>query len=311
MTKGTHKLTSMDSNKIQNMIYTIRGEQVMIDSDFANIYGVETRVLNQAVARNIARFPDKFRFQLTKEEINLISQNVISSEERLRSQNVTLKKGPGQHRKYLPYVFTEQGIAMLSAVLRSETAVKVSVQIMNAFVEMRHLIGRNNILLDQVARLRIEVRQNKKESDQSFEYIFKAIEEKEISQKQGIYFDGQTFDAYTFVADIIRSAKKSIILIDNYIDDRVLTLFSKRKKGIPVRILTQKIKKQHLLDIEKFNEQYPPATVEKFDLSHDRFLIIDEKNVYHIGASLKDLGRKWFAFSKMEMNVIQFLGKLK
>ncbi|MBC8214914.1 MAG: ORF6N domain-containing protein [Candidatus Marinimicrobia bacterium] len=297
-----------DPVKIQNLIYTIRGEQVMLDSDLAKIYGVETRVLNQAVARNIDRFPEDFRFQLTKNELEIWkSQIVISSEDRLRSQNVTLKKRRGAHRKYMPYVFTEQGVAMLSAVLRSDTAVKVSVQIINAFVVMRKFIGSNAQLFQRIDR--VELKQL--EHDHKFDKVFDAIESKGISPKQGIIFEGQIYDAHAFVSKIIRSAKKSIIILDNYIDDSVLTLLTKRKKGVQIKIYTKSISKRLALDIEKFNEQYGKLVGEEQKNIHDRFIIIDGKEIYHSGASLKDLGKKISAFSKFNKENLNLLGKLK
>lgn len=282
---------------IQNLILTIRGNQVMIDSDLAELYGVEIRVLNQAVKRNIMRFPENFRFQLSKKEY----------QEFLRSQNVILEEGKGKHRKYLPYVFTEQGVAMLSAVLRSETAVKISVQIMQAFVEMKKFISANAGIfqrLDKVEKKLVLY-------DENFDKLFKALENKTVKPKQEVFFNGQIFDAYTFVSDIVKTAKKSIILIDNYIDDTVLTHFTKRKKGVRFTIYTKNISKQLQLDIKKHNDQYPTVKAIKFSDAHDRFLIIDEKEVYHFGASLKDLGKKWFAVSKLDISSVKVLDRVK
>lgn len=311
---------------IQSMIFSIRGVQVMVDRDLAAVYEVETRVLNQAVKRNIERFPESFRFQLTEEEFenlrfqsgtsssgdDLRSQIVTSSWQgnSLRSQSVTLENQRGKHRKYLPYVFTEQGVSMLSAVLRSDTAVKVSIQIINAFVEMRKFIQHNASIfarLDSVERRQIAF---ESDTEKNFEKVFQALEAGE-PPKQGIFYDGQVYDAYSFVADLIRKAKKSLVLIDNYVDDSVLTLFSKRKKGVEAAIYTKTISKQLALDLKKHNEQYPPITIESFKEAHDRFLIIDDKDIYHIGASLKDLGKKWFAFSKFEAGAVEMLKKLK
>lgn len=196
---------------------------------------------------------------------------------------------------------------MLSAVLRSDTAVKVSIQIMQAFVAMRKFIATNAEVFQRLDR----VERKQPETDNKFEQIFDAIESKEIRPKQGIFFDGQVFDAYSFVADLIRSAGKSIVLIDNYIDDSVPTLFSKRRKGVLLTIVTKTVSKRLKLDIKKFNEQYPPVTVNEFGNSHDRFLIIDDSLIYHFGASLKDLGKKWFAFSKMNIGAVKMLGKLE
>lgn len=296
---------------LQKMIFTIRDVQVMVDSDLAAVYDVETRVFNQAVKRNIERFPDSFRFQLTEEEFeNLKFQSSTSSSaEVLRSQIVTLETGRGKHRKYLPYVFTEQGVSMLSAVLRSETAVKVSIQIINAFVEMRKFIQHNaNIFarLDSVERRQIAF---ESDTEKNFEKVFQALEAGD-PPKQGIFYGGQVYDANAFVADLVRKAKNGLVLIDNYVDDSALTLFSKRKKGVTATIYTKAISKQLALDLKKHNKQYPPITIETFKDAHDRFLIIDEKEIYHIGASLKDLGKKWFAFSKFETEAVEMLRKL-
>ncbi|PKP60231.1 MAG: hypothetical protein CVT89_00330, partial [Candidatus Altiarchaeales archaeon HGW-Altiarchaeales-2] len=205
--------------------------------------------------------------------------------ENLRSQFVTLKKGHGTHRKYLPYVFTEQGVAMLSGVLKSDTAIRISIQIMSAFVSMRKFISSNTWIVHQLE----SVEEKQIEYDKKFELVFDAIQSKDIKPEKGIFFDGQIFDAYKFVSDIIRTADKSLILIDNYIDDSVLTLFSKRNKDVQVTIFTKDVSRQLSLDLAKYNSQYPPVEVKEFKLSHDRFLIIDDKEVYHFGASLKDL----------------------
>jgi len=306
----TEKGFLIKQSEIQNRIFTFRSVHVMIDRDLAELYKVETKVLNQAVKRNIDKFPKEFRFQLTKEEYEFLRlQNVTLEEDVqvLRSQNVTLKDKRGKHRKYLPYVFTEQGVSMLSAVLRSETAVKVSITIMNAFVEMRKFITTNAAIFQRLDK--IELKQL--EADQKFEKVFKALENKNTIPKQGIFFDGQIFDAYKFVSDIIRMAKNSIVLIDNYVDDSVLTLVSKKRKEVNCTILTKTISKQLQLDIEKYKKQYDKLLVKQFDKAHDRFLIIDNETVYHFGASLKDLGKKWFAFSKMKKDSVTILQTLK
>lgn len=293
---------------LQSRIYTLRGVQVMLDQELAELYGVETKVLNQAVKRNIERFPSEFMFQVSAAELeSLKSQFVTSSGDSLRSQFVTLKNGRGQHRKYLPYVFTEQGVAMLSAVLKSETAVKVSIQIMNAFIAMRRFLQTNAQVFQRLDSLELKQLQ----TDQKIERALTAIEEKSTVPKQGIFFDGQVFDAWRFASDLVRSAKKSIILIDNYIDDSVLTLFVKRSKGVRVTLLAKSPSQQLILDVQKFNKQYDPLVLKDFASSHDRFLIIDETALYHIGASLKDLGKKWFAFSKVDLQAVALLEILK
>lgn len=277
--------------EIRNLIYTIRGRQVMLDSDLAALYQVETKVLNKAVKRNIERFPEKFCFQLTNDEADF-----------LRFQFGTSNVGRGG-RRYLPYVFGEQGIAMLSAVLRSDVAVRVSVEIMDAFVEMRRMLISNASLFHRLDK--IEIRQL--ETDQKIEEIFKALESDKLYAEKGIFYNGQVFDAYTFVSDIIRSAKSSIILLDNYVDDTVLTLLGKRGQSVSATIYTKSISNQLQLDFQRYNSQYPPIDIELFSDAHDRFLIIDDMELYHIGASLKDMGKKWFAFSRMDIEVGKML----
>src|SRR3989339_1471764 len=290
---------------IKNKIYTIKGKQVMIDSDLARLYGVETKVLNKAVKRNLDRFPKDFRFQLNeieKRELTLCNfQNKDLEGDSLRFQIGTLENGRGKHKKYLPYVFTEQGVAMLSAVLRSKTAVEVSIKIMDAFVEMRKFLIKNAEVFHRLDK--VETKQI--EHDQKFEQIFNALEDKTLPNK-GIFFEGQVFDAYKFVSDLIRTAKESIILIDNYVDDSILILFTKTK--VKTTIYTT-ITKQLELDFKKYKEQYNNLEIKQFNKSHDRFLIIDNQ-VYHFGASLKDLGKKWFAFSKLEKDSIKILDKV-
>ncbi len=277
------------ADDIQSRIFTIRGMQVMLDSDLAELYGVETKRLNEQVRRNKERFPEEFCFELNEEEhINLKSQNATSS---------------WGGRRSTPLVFSEYGVAMIATVLKSETAVKISIDIIKAFVFMRHFIAKNEDILKRIGVLEYK----QKESDKKFNKIFSALESNDVKPKQGIMFEGQIFDAYKLVSDIVRSAEKSIVLIDNYVDDTVLTLFSKRKKGVPLKILTKNLSKQLLLDLKKFNEQFPPAEIKEFNQSHDRFMIIDDKDLYHFGASLKDLGKKCFGFSKMNTGVVEML----
>jgi len=313
----------MKNDDIQSRIYTIRNVQVMLDSDLAGLYGVETKVLNRAVKRNTERFPQEFSFQLTAEENDVLRSQIVTlknedhlrfqigtskNEQNLRSQIATLKQKGG--RRYLPYAFTEQGVAMLSAVLHSETAVKTSIQIINAFVAMRKFISTNAQIFQRLDGLERKQIEYKVKTEEKFKKVFDAIEERDIKPRQGIFFDGQIFDAYQFVSDLIRTARKSIIVIDNYIDDGVLTVLSKANKKVQITILTKTISKQLALDVKKYNEQYPTITIKEFDNSHDRFLIIDDKTVYHFGASLKDLGKKWFAFSKFDKDVFKLLEKL-
>ena len=282
---------AINLKEIKNLIYTIRDKQVMLDSDLASLYQVETKNLNKAVKRNMERFPVSFCFQLTEEE----TQN-------LRFQIGTSSLNYGG-RRYLPYVFTEQGVAMASAILRSDIAVKVSVEIMEAFVEMRRMLISNASLFHRLEN--IELKQLK--ADQKFEELFKALESDKLHSEKGIFYDGQVFDAYTFVSDIIRSANTSIILLDNYVDDTVLTLLGKRNANVTATIYTKNISNQLRLDLQRYNTQYPPIEVEFFSNAHDRFLIIDNSELYHIGASLKDLGKKWFAFSRMDIDIFLLL----
>ena len=284
----------LSQQQIENRIFTLRGKQVMIDRDLAEMYQVKSIRLREQVKRNQERFPENFMFQLTEKEVDfMVSQNAIPSKQHL-----------GGH---LPYVFTEQGVAMLSSVLRSDVAVKVSIIIMNAFIEMRKLILSNHLItsrLDDIERKQFI-------NEDNFEKIFKALEHRIDLPAQGIFFNGQVFDAYTFAADLIRKADTSLILIDNYIDDTVFSLLNKRKKGVSCRCYTKNIDKTLQLDLHKHNQQYASIEIFEFRNSHDRFLIIDEKELYHIGASLKDLGKKWFAFSKMEWGVENLLRELR
>jgi hypothetical protein len=314
-------------NIIKSRIHTIRGMQVMLDSDLAELYNVETKTLNRAVKRNKVRFPDHFCFQLYEDEYSslryqsgtlnndpLRSQIATLNQEHkiLKSQTVTsnLKYQSGTSswggRRKLPYAFTEQGVAMLAGVLKSDTAIRISIQIINTFVSMRKFIASNAQIFD---RLDV-VEQKQIEYDKKFELVFDAIQSKDIKPEKGIFFDGQVFDAYKFVSDIIRSARTSIILIDNYIDDSVLTLFSKRNKNVSVTIFTKDVPRQLSLDLAKYNSQYPLIQIKEFKHSHDRFLIIDNEEVYHFGASLKDLGKKWFAFSKFDKEAFKLLNRL-
>ena len=277
---------------IKNMIFSFHGLQVMIDRDLAELYGVGTKVLNQAVKRNIERFPDEFRFQLTdNEKIELVTNC---------DRFIKLK-----HSSVNPYAFTEQGVAMLSAVLRSETAIKVSIRIIKAFVEMKKFISNNAAIFQRLEN--VEMKQIA--TDDKIDRIFKALENNSLKPKQGIFYDGQIFDAYKFTTELIKDAKKSIVLIDNYVDETILTLFSKNQK-IDVTIYTKGMNKQMKLDLDKYNAQYKPIKIKRFNKAHDRFLIIDNKEIYHFGASLKDLGKKWFAFSKFDIEAIEILRKL-
>ena len=314
--------------QIEPLIRTIRGQQVLLDSDLAVLYGVETKQLNQQVKRNIERFPADFMFQLTKEELgDLKSQIVISNtfSDSIRSQNATINRvdnslrsqivtieNRGRHTKYLPYAFTENGIAMLSSVLRSQTAIQVNIRIMRAFTAMRHFIASNAQIfqrLDVMEQNQLALAAHQTDTDHKLEEVFRRLDSGNKQPQQGIFFDGQIFDAYTFINERIREAKEQIILIDNYIDDSVLTMLDKRGEGVIAKIYTKKLSTQLQLDIEKHNAQYAPIDIVEFDRAHDRFLCIDE-TVYHIGASIKDLGKKWFAFNRMEWTTTELIKRI-
>lgn len=277
----------MVQTDIKNLIYMIRNQQIMVDSDLAMMYQVETKRLNEAVKRNIARFPEEFRFQLTEEEA-----------ESLRSQFATLEEnaGRGKHSKYLPYVFTEQGISMLSAVLRSDAAIQVSINIMKSFVEMRRFISNNSLLFEHVSNLELKQLEYQKQSDEKFEKIFDYISDrKETNQK--VFFDGQIYDAFSLIVSLIQKADNDITLIDGYVDINTLNLLSKKKEDVSVVIYTYERTRLSNIDVTNFNAQYPALDVRYTNVFHDRFLILDENIVYHVGASLKDAGRKTFGIT--------------
>ena len=271
------------NNKIENRILLIRGIHVMIDRDLAELYQIETKTLNQQVKRNQERFPDAFMFRLNEHEFSELVTNC---------DRFNLLK----HSSSLPYAFTEQGVSMLSAVLRSPTAIQVSICIMESFVKMRRYLVSNIGLFQRLEQFEIRQKNTEKQVDKILHII---DESRNLKQEQGIFFDGQIFDAYVFAADLVRSAESSIILIDNYIDETVLTILDKRHEDVEAIIYTKELNRQFSLDLKKHNEQYRPIKVRTFNKAHDRFLLIDDK-VYHLGASLKDLGRKWFAFSLMK-----------
>lgn len=284
-------------SNIEQRILTFRGVQVMLDRDLAILYGVETRALKQAVKRNLARFPPDFMFELTEDEISaLVSQSVIPSRKHLGGAK--------------PLAFTEQGVSSLSSVLTSTRAIEINIDIMRAFVKMRQFLSHSADLFRRIDHIEKRQIAGELKTDERFEQVFKALEDKSIKPRQGIFFDGQVFDAYAFACDLIRSARQRIILIDNYVDESVLVLLSKRNPQVSAQILTTTISKQLALDLKKHGQQYPAIDVQRFQLAHDRFLIIDN-DIYHIGASLKDLGKKWFAFSKMAMGAIELLAKVK
>lgn len=284
---------------VKSMIYVIRNQQVMLDSDLAMLYQVETRVFNQAVKRNIARFPDSFRFQISKDEYEALRSQIVTSKEEDANGN---KKGG---RRYLPYVFTEQGIAMLSAVLRSDVAIQVSINIMNAFVEMRRFIANNALLFDRISSIELKQLEYQKQTDEKLEQIFEYISgHQEDGQK--VFFDGQIYDAFSLIVSLIQKAEKEITLIDGYVDVGTLNLLSKKNKNVSVTIYTQKPTRLTKTDVENFNAQYPALEVKYTKVFHDRFLILDRGTAYHVGASLKDAGKKCFG-----INLIQDTGIIR
>lgn len=274
---------------IRNLIYTIRGKQVMLDSDVAMLYRYETKNINKAMKRNKDRFPEDFCFQLTNEEVeNLKFQNGTSS---LRTEN-----SYGGRRK-LPYVYTEQGISMLSGVLKNEIAVQVSISIMRTFVEMRKFIILNGQVFQEINTIKNKLL----EHDEKFDIVFDELQNKKEGKfEQKIFFNGQIYDSYSLIIDIIKTAKNKILIIDNYIDDSILKMLAKKSKKVEVVILTSQNTNLSKLDINKFNKQYPTLKVAMTNKFHDRFIVIDNKELYHCGASLKDLGKKCFAINKIE-----------
>ena len=284
-------------DKIKFKIYTIRGVKVILDSDLSDLYEVKTKRLNEQVKRNSERFPSDFMFQLTEFEKN----ELVAKCDHLKSLKYSYQ---------LPYVFTESGVASLSGILKTKTAIDVNIQVIRAFVSMRKYLSKNAEIFMRLDLVEWKQLDSQIKTDKNFQRVFEAIEDKEIIKKQGIFYDSQIYDAYKFVSDLIRTAKKSIIIIDNYIDDSVFTLLTKRAKNVNVIIYTKNITKQLMLDLDKFNSQYDNIKIKQFNKSHDRFLIIDETYFYHFGASLKDLGKKWFAFSKFNKDVFKLLKRL-
>ena len=298
---------NLSNEEIKNLIYTIRGKQVMLDSDVAMLYHYETKKINQAVKRNIERFPEKFCFQLTEEEFSSLRSQIVTlnkttvqenfEDSSLRLQIATLNEntGRGKHRKYLPYVFTEQGIAMLSGLLKNDIAIQVSINIMDAFVEMRKFLIVNGQLFERLTNVEYKLL----EHDKKFDKVFDQLQNEE-NIKQKIFFEGQIYDAYSLIIDIIRKANKKILIIDNYIDDSVLKMLTKKNKNVEVVILTSNKSNIQKIDIQKFNKEYPILKVAETNKFHDRFIVIDNKEMYHLGASIKDLGKKCFGINKIE-----------
>lgn len=271
-----------NGGEVESRILTIRGVQVILDRDLAELYGVKTFRLNEQVKRNIKRFPERYRFQLTEDETN----ELIANCDRFESL---------KHSSFCPYAFTEHGVVMLSSVLHSDEAIEISGRVVDAFVAMRRFLAANAPIFQRLEHIEYKLLEN----DHKFDQVFAKLEEKALEPKQGIFFDGQVYDAYELICNLIKSATKRIILIDNYVDYTVLTMLDKREPGVDAAIYTQKAGDQFKLDIAKHDAQYPPIPIWIFKMSHDRFLIIDDL-VYHVGASIKDLGKKWFAVSLME-----------
>ena len=272
---------NIGNEDIRKMIHLIRGQYVMIDRDLAILYGVETKRLNEQVKRNSKRFPSDFCFQLT-----------VAEDDNLRSQNATSSREHGG-RRYFPYVFTEAGVAMLSAVLSSETAVETSVRIMNTFVEMRRFIANNAALFERISAVELKQLEYQKDTDRKLDEIFTYIAD-HAESNQKLFFEGQIYDAFSLMTSIIRKAGKNIRLVDNYVDISTLNILAKKNPGVSVTVYTNP--KTHLTekDVETFNGQYPDLTVKHTDAFHDRFLVLDDLEAYIIGASLKDAGKKCF-----------------
>lgn len=283
--------------EIESRILTIRNQQVMIDRDIAELYGVETRRLNEQVKRNSERFPEEFCFQLTKEETES-----ISSKSQIATLNVSGNLR-GSNIKKMPFAFTEQGVAMLSTVLKSDTAVSMSIQIMKAFVAMRKFM----LINAQVFQRLDNIEKHQISTDSKINELFDKMDKYKIDDTQGIFFQGQIFDAYAKFESFIAQAQKEIILIDNYVDLSILERFSKKKPNVNITIWTAPKTPLTLQDIQRFNSQYPTLIVNHTSKMHDRFLIIDQKILYHIGASLKDLGKKCFAFEILDKALIPHL----
>ena len=290
MEKETNNLLvqeNVSNEDIKNLIYTIRGKQVMLDSDVARLYHYETKNINKAVKRNIERFPEDFCFQLTEEEFQNLRFQFGTLNKKVNNGDVT--------RKYLPYVFTEQGIAMLAGVLKNDIAVKVSINIIKSFIEMRKFLAVNGQLFERLTNVEYKLL----EHDKKFDKVFDQLQNEE-NIKQKIFFEGQIYDAYSLIIDIIKKANRKILIIDNYIDDSVLKMLTKKNKNVEVVILTSQNCDITKLDIKKFNEQYPILKLAKANKFHDRFIVVDNKELYHCGASLKDLGKKCFGINRME-----------
>lgn len=286
-----NELSVWKTEKIQSLIYTIRGKQVMLDSDVAMLYGYNTKRINETVKRNAKRFPESFCFQLDESDLYILRSQIATLNKKINNGNV--------ERKYSPYVFTEQGVAMLSGLLKNDIAIQVSINIMTAFVNMRKFILANGQVFERLT----SVEQKLLEHDKKIDEVFNQFQLKE-GAKQQIFFQGQIWDSYSLIVDIIKKARKKITIIDNYIDESVLKMLSKKKVGVNVIILTSNNTNIKNIDIQKFNLQYPTLQMIKTNKFHDRFIMLDDIELYHCGASIKDLGNKCFAISRIENNEI-------
>lgn len=279
--------TEILNKDIKRMIYTIRGKQVMLDSDVAMLYHYETKNINKAMKRNIDRFPEDFCFQLTKEEAERMWFHFGTT-----SKNENIKY---RSEKYLPYAYTEQGISMLAGVLKNDIAIQVSINIIRTFIEMRKFIASNSQIFERLTTVESKLL----EHDKQFNKVFNQLQQEE-NTKQKIFFKGQIYDAYNLIIQIIRSAKSKILIIDNYIDYSILEMLTKKNKNVEVVILTSNKSNISKLDVQKFNQEYPILKVSRTNQFHDRFIIIDNNELYHCGASIKDLGKKCFGINKIE-----------
>ena len=281
------------ANSIKGMIYVIRGQQVMLDSDLASLYGYDVKAMNQQVKRNIGRFPDDFMFQLTKQEVESVKSQFVTSRE------TDFFAGQEGGRRKLPFAFTEQGIYMLATVLKGEVAERQSIFIMRAFREMRQFITNNALLFERVRNIELKQLEIQKSTDERFEKVFAYIED-HAEAKQKVFFDGQIYDAFSLISSIIGKAKKEIVLIDGYVDMDTLNILAKKGSGVEVKVYTYPGAKLTNQDVANFNAQYPLLSVKRTPVFHDRFLILDANTAYHIGASIKDAGKKCFAITRME-----------
>ena len=272
----------LSNDEIKRLIYTVRGKQVMLDSDVGKLYHYETKRINETVKRNIERFPIDFCFQLNSTEFTILKSHIATSNNRGGKQK-------------LPYVFTEKGILMLSGLLKNEIAIEISIKIVEAFVEMKKFIYTNSQLFERLTNVEFKLL----EHDKKFNTIFNQLQQEE-NIKQKIFFEGQIYDAYSIIIDIIKKANTKILIIDNYIDDSILKMLSKKKNNVEVVILTSKNSNIQNIDIQKFNKEYPKLKIARTDKFHDRFILIDNNEMYHLGASIKDLGKKCFGINKIE-----------